>query len=1058
MVAALDEAERFIAPLLRGSNRPVEGKSIIAVLSSDDNSTSHNPGDEQDDQLRRKIIKKSLRLVQEIHASCETSTNGLDQLGTLASQKGQKVVDALLDLLVLEGLYPSLSPGVGVPVERRLKSALKGGLSTRPLHKASGGRHGDQQLLTDIVESLHSAFLSRRGLAPSIQQRMSVDLIAAAAELAFSPTFDDKTRQRFTPIFKAFIGSKSAMDLYPQLTASLHSSCPNWFRAAVSSYLSLLPLRPDGVRQTIDFIAGSTSDDSSTPDGRSNQSSARPNVSFDALARATKLFSSVPSTMTTDTWIAAIAPQLLDILDDQALDNKRIASYIIGNGFLNKRRLGAPGTAGWRLFVEPLIDSLNPKIGNCPIREDALKTAVSRLAALVHFHSNPGVTKRLIGPILLPLWGLHGYAHDHRRTSWADQVHQILCTYMKLSATESQLRLLSDNLLWDGTTLWTYTPGSSGGIEIRQRENGKKHPPNVDMIVESIDNRINEFSTLLRAAVITDDQVGGIFTDTSKRWLLGSRPASRQERLENLGEGEDSRNPIELLVSAKLTQKLLEDYKDRITSSIEGILKLVEPLLSSFVTERGRSTERLDKASQPSLAGLSEIVKAGEEVKADERESQETVSTALSLLSAVITSSEGSLGPISMGLLHSIQGALKDIALIHSPSGSSTSLTASKVLMLLELHSEAPHSLKNNEEEKGTRDLAEERNRHRKALEFLSDDLAPVRSQGLSTLTEFISKSSPLLNVPSTVVLLVSLLQDEDEYVYLSAIKALGLLASNHPKTVINMLVEKYTDPHEESTLDTRVKVGEALNKTVEHLGKLFTEQTARMVGENMISVASRRGDRTKTQHKRERAKRKAEKTRKEAEEAWDGEIPGEEDGEIAKTNAHVAKVVGRWADTGREEDIRIRTSALSILGTAVETNIAGLGAVVTSTALDCVLAILKLERIEEKAILRRAAVLVIMSIVRAIDSAEERGQRLGFGFAGENLREVITVLRYVEVTEADEVVVGHVRAVIESLEAWQQKSILGPSMERDDREMEISMDSLRLGARGKTVRIEELD
>lgn len=184
----------------------MEGKSIIAVLSSDDNSTSHNPGDEQDDQLRRKIIKKSLRLVQEIHASCETSTNGLDQLGTLASQKGQKVVDALLDLLVLEGLYPSLSPGVGVPVERRLKSALKGGLSTRPLHKASGGRHGDQQLLTDIVESLHSAFLSRRGLAPSIQQRMSVDLIAAAAELAFSPTFDDKTRQRFTPIFKAFIG------------------------------------------------------------------------------------------------------------------------------------------------------------------------------------------------------------------------------------------------------------------------------------------------------------------------------------------------------------------------------------------------------------------------------------------------------------------------------------------------------------------------------------------------------------------------------------------------------------------------------------------------------------------------------------------------------------------------------------------------------------------------------------------------------------------------------------------------------------------------------------
>ncbi|KAL8935607.1 MAG: hypothetical protein Q9211_004613 [Gyalolechia sp. 1 TL-2023] len=1047
-------ADKVIETLGLADYRQVQGRSIFELLSSDDDITSHNSGDEPDNQRRRKIINKTLRLVQGLHA--ESNSNGSDQPGTLASQNGQKVVDALLDLLVLEGVYFSLSPGVGVPVERRLKSALSGGFSTRPLDKASGGRPGDQQLLTDIIDSLHPVFLSRKGLAPSINQRMFADLIAAAGELAFSPSLEATTRQRFTLIFNEFIASKSAMDLFPQLTSLLHPSCPDWFRAAISSCLSILPLRPDGVRQAIDFIAGSTSDGSSAPDGPSNQSSARPNVSFDALARATKLLSSTPSTMDIGTWTAALAPQLLDILDDQALDNKRIASYIIGTGFLSKRRLGSPGTAGWRLFVEPIIDSLDPKTGPWPVREDALSTAISRLSALVHLHSNPGVTKRLIGPILLPLWGLHGYALDHRRTSWAHQVHQILSTYMKLSATESQLRLLSDNLLWDGTALWTYTPGSSGGIEIRQRESGKEHPSDMGILVESIDNRIDQFSSLLREAVITDEQLSGIFTHTSKRWLLGSQLASRHERLENFGD--DPGNPMEALVSAKLTQKLLEDYKDRIASSIEGTIKLVQPVLSAFVIERQRSTEKLDKASRPSLAGLGHIVKPSQKVASEEEELQETVATALGLLSAVVASSEGSLGTIDRGLLHSIQDSLKYVSQIQSPSDSSTSLTASNVLMLLRLHSEAPDSFESNKDRKDASALAEERNKYHKALQFLSDDLAPVRAQGLSTLTDFISNASPLLNVPSTVILLISLLQDEDEYVYLSAIKALGLLASNHPKTVINALVEKYSDPHEESTVDVRIKVGEALDGAIERLGELFSEETAKVVGESMISVASRRGNRSKTQQKRERGKRKAEKAREEAEEAWDGEMPDEDNDEEAKVNAHVARVVAGWTDTGREEDIRVRTSALSILSTAIETNLASVGITLTSTAIDCVLAILKLEKNEERAILRRAAVLVIMSVVRAIDAAEERGQRLGFGFVGENLREVVTVLRYVELTEADEVVVGHVRAVVESLEAWQQKSILGQWGQSEDREMGIWIDSSRFKAGEKTTKIEELD
>lgn len=841
------------------------------------------------------------------------------------------------------------------------------------------------------------------------------------------------------------------MDLFPQLTSLLHPSCPNWFRSAISSYLSILPLRPDGVRQTINFIAGSSSVDQSLPDGETNKL-AGPNVSLEALSRASKLLTSVPTSMTPDSWTSALAPQLLDLLDDPSMDNRRIASYIIGTGFLSKRRLGSPGTAGWRLFAEPIIKALHPPSESCPVPEETLKTALDRLSVLVHFHSNPGLTKRLVGPILLPLWGLHCYALEYRRSIWAEQVDQILGTYMKVSATESQLLLLSDNLLWCGSRSWVFRPGASGGVEIRQRDDEGNNPLDMVKMVESIDNRVDQYLSLLKAAVVTDDQFGKVFTHVSRCWLLGSQ-SSGHERL-----GNDHRDPVESLVYAKITQKLLEEYKDKVTSSFEGILQLVDPILSAFVVARQKSVKGRDKPTKPSLNSLGDIVRGDEEAEDDSQDAEATASTALGLLSTVLASSDESLGNIDTNVLDRIQDSLAYIA--HAPvQESSLNMTASNALMLLQLHRDTPGAFKTDKNTANVDLLAEDRNSHRKALRFLSDELAPVRAQGLSTLTYLASKASPILDVPSTVILLVSLLQDEDEYIYLSAIKTLGLLASNHPRTVVKTLVEKYADPHEESTLDVRMRVGEALNKTTEHLGQLLIEDVARIVGESMIAVASRRGERPKTLQKKEKAKRKAEKARKEAEDAWGGEIPGEgeEEDDEGQINAQITRVVEGWADTGREEDIRIRTSALSILGTAIETNIAGVGAAVTSTAVDCVLAILKLEKRVERAILRRAAVMVIMSVVKAIDGTEERGQQLGFGFAGENLAEVITVLRYVEVTDTDDVVVGHVKAVIESLEAWQQKSLLGSSRTRAVPEMVFSLNGPLIGETKRGAKIEEL-
>ncbi|KAI4240317.1 MAG: hypothetical protein LQ352_007665 [Teloschistes flavicans] len=1049
MESALDEVDNFLGPVLRKPNQPGQGQTIIQLLSTSLSTPQPSTNTNDDWYQRKVVIEKALDLLGHVYQACRSNNLDVNHIDLVTTPKNQKIISALIDLIVIEGIYPCLSHGVGIPMERRLKSALRGGFVTTQMTEDQDDKANHDRLLDTIVSRMFTMAISQSRLASSIQERAYVDLIAATSQLAFGPESNIENKSYFTDVFKTLIISKSAMDLFPLLTSLLHPSCPQWFRDSITNCLSVLPLRSNGVRQTINFIASASDSNVSSNDGQSTG----PAMSLEALARASKLLTSVPSHLTPDEYLTDLAPQLLDLLDDPTADNKRIASYIVGNGILSKRKIGSPGTAGWRLFAEPVLESLNPSVKRLPVPEELLKQAVDRLAALVQFHPNPGLTKRLVGPILLPLWGLLCYALESQRAHWADQVYQILTTYMKISVTDAQLLLLGDSVMWNGTSSWIFMPGASGGVEIRQRETSKHGFNSVAEIMMMVDNRIEQFSKLLKSAFLTDDQLSKIFTHASKRWLLGSQQ-SRSRKI--LGDARDgSKDPIESLVSTKLTQKLLEDYKDRISSSIDGILQLVEPILSAFVSEHKQSVERRARSAKPSILSLSNMT-GQEEAQGDEEESKETIAAALSLLSAVLTSSDPS-EETNSSLITRLQDSLTYINQAQFSLDHSLTKTASNILLLLQLHLSTPPGQPTAITSNPADPYAEQRTTHRIALHHLTDPLAPVRAQGLSSLTTLISNSSPILDITSTASLLISLLQDEEEYIYLSAIKALGMLASNHPRTVMKMLVERYVDKDEEAGLDVRIKIGEALNKTVEGLGELFTGEGAVMVGSSMMAVASRRGHKPKTQRKREREQRKEAKARKEAEEAWDGEVPESSEGESeeAKIKAYIGAITSGWSDTGREEDLRVRTSALSILSTAVETNMAALGPTITSEAIDCALAILKVEKNDAQAILRRAAVMVVMSVVKAIDAAEERGVQLGFGFAGANLAEVITVLGYVEATDRDETVIGHVRAVIESLEAWRTKSLLGMSKTA---ERAFGLDALRSRELPSRPRIQEIE
>ena len=219
----------------------------------------------------------------------------------------------------------------------------------------------------------------------------------------------------------------------------------------------------------------------------------------------------------------------------------------------------------------------------------------------------------------------------------------------------------------------------------------------------------------------------------------------------------------------------------------------------------------------------------------------------------------------------------------------------------------------------------------------------------------------------------------------------------------------------------------------IQRLGETFAGDVAQQVGETLLSIAGRRGYRPKTLAKQARdEKRQKMKKKKDEEEEVDGMSMDEEEvtEEKKARNDILAQILQGWESKRGAEDVRLRTSALSIFGAALETNIGGIGPTLVSGSVDLCINILAMEREMETAILRRAAILNVLSFVRALDAAKESGRKLGFGLTDDSREDIVRTLRYVAQTDNDGLVQQHANDVIESLENWQMASML-PAQEQ---------------------------
>ncbi|KAL1384357.1 hypothetical protein HDK64DRAFT_302438 [Phyllosticta capitalensis] len=983
----------------------------------------------------------------------------------------------LLDLVATRGILPALDPGVGM--KKRPKSVISG-LTEPNMPDRSFARN--RQLLTRVIDSL-SVILSdpSKGLAPLVRERISTDIVAGAAQLAFSPESDFDGQKKYRIVFQILIDSIQTSSALPLLTFLVQPETPQWLKPHLSNALSTIPLRRHGVRSTIEFIASSYPPPPMPANERNRNDHKGPPLPLEAITQVSKLLSSVPNSMDPERYFSALAPQLLDMLDGtEGPDFVKAAALIIGSGILGKRATGSPGSIGWRLFAEPLLFDIAPPARAIPkhaqgtlVPEDRLKRAMSRLTALLSSHPNPGLTSRLLGNLMLPLWALLDYAKSRPIARfWADTARKLLLTYFRLGAGSNQLEKLATNLFWNGPNAWEYGPGNEGGVEVRHRQAVLEEESIIEKMT-MMDQRLESFQSVLTSDSVEDHDIGELFVKLTRRWLLPTSISTEPAKRQKLEVG-DEQDPFQSLIIAKLVMAILENFKEKLTSDPDNLIELVAQLLGQWVEDDRAKRKRSNDLRKANYAGLSSIVQDGTrqskpgQIEADEPakvEAGEIVPVALSLLNALISADNFKPTVQTSATLSAILPTLE--LLRNPPPGTdlpaSVSMTASNLTSQLSSLLNIPSGPSKSAATSARPTTISENDRQtlNTALnELTQSEHAPVRAAALSSIASLAASQSPFPDLPGlTLFLLRTALPDPDDFVHLHAIKTLVALSARDPPLITRLLTDAFLDPKEEAVgeagLDGRLKVGEALGKIIGEV----RDASASAIGASAISndainvldrishaavtLAGRRGKRPRDLKERQRAAMAERRKQKAAERAWGGAVPNipgitaaEEDEEDNGGNAAdieaLSRIVTGWSETGVSEDLRLRALALSILSTALESPVTLKMLLrgketqsVVLEAVDVALKVLMLEQEERHAILRRAALVVLWSLIKGIGDSED-GNDLAGMLPSEMWEEIEGVARWAHDTEVDVLAKGHAGEILAALEACKTGQLLG--------------------------------
>ncbi|KAF3766535.1 hypothetical protein M406DRAFT_291014 [Cryphonectria parasitica EP155] len=855
-------------------------------------------------------------------------------------------------------------------------------------------------------------------------RRVLVDKLIELGTKATRPGVCDDARKASQHDFDELVKQTGTSTLIQTLTFLIQPGrVPPELRTTLLDVLTRAPLRTDGVRATVEFVFSvhPSSTVSSAEEAAPQKNGA--NITQEALNLAAKMIAYPPASVSHDTWYQAVAPQLFVLLDgEDGMELMKVAAYVIGFGILGRKQSGAIGTAGWEAIAEPILRPINPSLGftlgaltsvsqdtndvvdlsksTILFTADQLAKALHRLQALLLSHPNPSLSKRLLHSVILPLWALGSWPYPPPQCleKYCQPAQNLLKIYLKITAGSQGFQTLLSDLLYNGNSdqhmRWKYESTKTGEISVVEPR-AFIEDVSAQIAWDTIDSKVDSLIDLIKS-ICSEGDIASIFSNLFASWFASNSDSS--DITTSKEAGADRLDPFTSIIQVKVLQQMMNEFPSQISSRSDSLLTLIEPILS-------KGADSMD---------------------------DETIPVALSLVNTIITAPSFQKSRMPTDVIQSIESSLEHLG---SAQLGDSSLTARNLSLLMRYRGELDDP--SDTSTAPTQRQVDDRKTYDLALSYITqaDSPPPVRAEGLNLLQTLITQNSPTLDIPATLVLMSSLLQDDEDYIHLKVIKIFTQLANKHPKTVTKELLERYTDSNEIASIDTRLRFGEALLQVVERLGETFTGETARQVAESLLSTAGRRGYRPKTEEKQKKDERLRQMKQKRAEQEWGGQVPDLADDETEEEQANkelLTQIVGGWDSKHGSEDIRIRASALSIFAIGIETNLAGLGPSLVTAGVDLSVNVLTMEPGAEAGILRRSAVLVILSFVRALKNAKDAGRRLGFGLTQDSQEDIKRVLKYISETDNDGLVRQHARDVVESLVNWTLGSLVSETRAPD--------------------------
>ncbi|ORZ21893.1 hypothetical protein BCR41DRAFT_23073 [Lobosporangium transversale] len=854
-------------------------------------------------------------------------------------------------------------------------------------------------------------------------------------------------KEESAKLFHDLFWSTEAAKSLESLTILLSSSSPKhltptWLKAVSGRFLSQILLRPGGVRVVLEYMQGSSEI-----------------IKLDQLERIARLVTCVPDQMSSvHEYYRTICPELLEIieldlkLDDPDQTNEAKKQHILPSPQLvqtttfviNKLMMKNPAICQVEIVakeIEPLWKwgtQANQKIpvmsdtASMPVGEEgdgddleldplvASEFEISKATMFLHSllvgnEPSPALFQAFLGQAAQSLYRLYEFL-SQVRSVLREKVRELLISYLRILDPRETVEVLKAIVMrrrmpvppskpWQALVSYTgrkiadlvemgtigesyFAPGPTGGAVLRcRRTQGHSAATQLELDVDVFLDFLSE----LEAGDHQGDISGDLYV-----YLLDEYHASK-------ARGTNSVSPRRMLTMLQLILSMTQKLGPSIMSKVTQIIGLASNILEHQMADPTELSDSEDAETSIEIVGLvltllSAILTENEHFSEQDRH----------LLSLILTQ----LKRLSDHPLIEIRRVAHDLrTLIPTRLDNSFNMK------------DAPHKT----------EMEIEMEKYASALAALQDSLLPVRAHGLHILREMILSKSILLTrsfggdeaereLDHTLDIFVQHIQEPDSFIYLNAVKCLAALTDAHGPEILKKLMKIYSNEDGRQTLDTRLRVGEALVQTVQRCGDALGGYLNALLP-GLYKVMNTTIDKSVVEAREQEKKKAIEKLKlQKASEALLTPEERQQKWRTEQENRKMQNSQGTHEDNDEQSDpvvdvaSLLRSSALTILATAAET---------CPTALlpemrfliDWVLSILDLDRQVE---VRRGASLVMVLLVRAL------GTHSLYKIESDQLKRAYRTLRYVEEVDEDALCRAQARTGIADLDAIVRMELSG--------------------------------